>query len=1016
MLMTKLLRYLLILVLCAGALVALFSFGSGPLVDGLLRPWLVARMATELDAEVSLEELEARWGYLGLTGLIVNQPETFELRLAEVTLQFNWTDLLARKVTSLRLKQPELLIRTGGRAPQPARSGAVLPRQPPVTIENWIIENGWLRLDLPPGRLRALRINGSGRIGPDLAGRIRVRPDSDPDQSLVLVATGVWQDGLALTLEQISWNDQPLLTQPVTVRASGSERLTGEFSLEQLDHGELAALFGAMGEPLPWPGDMTWRIRQPGLQFQLARGEVRLQLHTGAGFLHTGNQRFVWQSIQLQADNPGSGVWNLAGTLQLPAQAQVTVAGDWRDSGFQGDGRLSIPRPLEWLRVFDPELPEALELLGELQVAARLEASPGRVAVGPGQISARLATNGTLAAEILGLWDRNEVSLEFSPVEVTVKGHNEPLLTGTCQISGRPGAADWQSGYQLRTRDFVQLVRVAGLSYPEQLPVLSTVQLEGQWQWRNQRLNVPVAVSTLVASPGLQAQVSASLQGRWTAATGFSDSQGSVSVSGLEYTHPDGTVVLAGGFLNLAGTIDQQEDGFSFTLQAETGANEALVDRWYAELRDLPLQLAVPGHWQPSTGQWRFDAAELDLAGLITARFSGTLSPEQFLLDARIEAPVLGGKLQKTAQRLGSGLVPGIESLSLGGGLSVAAQAQGRSEEWQLDLTLQPETMNVSWGDAFHLDGLNGNLPFRVGRGVELNRNPPSRVGRLEWELLRGPLFTGRAGYLAIRAEHNRWSLAEPVEFDLAGGRVRLAGLVLSVADFEPQLRASVSLQDLALSRISQALDGPDLTGRLSAELEEIHLNRTLVQTGDQASLRVFGGDFQVRNMRIEEPWSRFPTYHADVDFSGIDLYELTQTFAFGEINGIADGYVHGLRLFSGVPAAFDARFETRDQGKRNISVKAIRNLNTLSQGGLSAALSQGIYQFIDFYRYRKIGGRFSLANDVFHLTGTARQESDQYLVDGGWLPPKIDVIASSSTISFREMVGRLKRIERTGR
>jgi len=118
--------------------------------------------------------------------------------------------------------------------------------------------------------------------------------------------------------------------------------------------------------------------------------------------------------------------------------------------------------------------------------------------------------------------------------------------------------------------------------------------------------------------------------------------------------------------------------------------------------------------------------------------------------------------------------------------------------------------------------------------------------------------------------------------------------------------------------------------------------------------------------------------------------------------------------LFDGTPSALHARLETRAEGTRNISVKAIRNLNTLSMGGLSAALSQGIYQFIDFYRYRKIGIVCRLQNDLFHLKGTAREDSDQYLVYGGLLPPRIDVVVSSPTISFKEMVRRLKRIERT--
>jgi len=125
---------------------------------------------------------------------------------------------------------------------------------------------------------------------------------------------------------------------------------------------------------------------------------------------------------------------------------------------------------------------------------------------------------------------------------------------------------------------------------------------------------------------------------------------------------------------------------------------------------------------------------------------------------------------------------------------------------------------------------------------------------------------------------------------------------------------------------------------------------------------------------------------------------------------------VHELRLFGSVPSAFNALFETRPAGKRNISVKAIKNLNTLSQGGLSAALSQGIYRFIDFYRYQKIGIDCTLGNDSFRLRGTAREGEDSYLVYGGLLPPKIDIIAPERAISFKEMLKRISRLDRAAR
>jgi hypothetical protein len=179
--------------------------------------------------------------------------------------------------------------------------------------------------------------------------------------------------------------------------------------------------------------------------------------------------------------------------------------------------------------------------------------------------------------------------------------------------------------------------------------------------------------------------------------------------------------------------------------------------------------------------------------------------------------------------------------------------------------------------------------------------------------------------------------------------------------------------------------------------------------------LEVFAGRFQLRNLRYSEPFSSYPRFFADVDFSGLDLLQATRTFDFGEMNGILDGQIHGLQLFGSTPAAFTATLATRLEGKRNISVKALNNLSILSQGGISAALSRGVYRFIDFYRYRQIGFKCSLENDTFTLLGTALPGSQRYLVDGGLLPPRIDITTTSPTISFKEMLKRLGRLDRTG-
>ena len=88
-------------------------------------------------------------------------------------------------------------------------------------------------------------------------------------------------------------------------------------------------------------------------------------------------------------------------------------------------------------------------------------------------------------------------------------------------------------------------------------------------------------------------------------------------------------------------------------------------------------------------------------------------------------------------------------------------------------------------------------------------------------------------------------------------------------------------------------------------------------------------------------------------------------------MNGVVDGYVHQLSLLGTTPSHFQAELRTRNKGKRNISVKALKNLSILSQGGLSAALSRGIYRFIDFYRYRRIGFVCSLRITSYNVCYT---------------------------------------------
>ncbi len=308
-----------------------------------------------------------------------------------------------------------------------------------------------------------------------------------------------------------------------------------------------------------------------------------------------------------------------------------------------------------------------------------------------------------------------------------------------------------------------------------------------------------------------------------------------------------------------------------------------------------------------------------------------------------------------------------------------------------------------------------GIIPFNLGSSPvsSVTYSHREQIGNISFQSLSAGIATLEQGQLQLSASQNRFRFRSPLRLQLADGQIDVENLSFGWADEGPQGSVNINISAVELETLTTELGLPVMQGRLSAELGTLYYADSQLTTDGLVTIDVFNGQLQFRNMRYSKPFSNYPTFHSNINFSGIDLLQATRTFDFGEMNGVLDGYIEGLELFGLTPAAFSASLSTRNKGKRNISVKALNNLSILSQGGISSALSSGIYRFIDFYRYRKIGFKCSLENDIFTLVGTAFPGSNRYLVHGGLLPPRIDIISSTPTISFKEMLKRLRRIER---
>ena len=178
--------------------------------------------------------------------------------------------------------------------------------------------------------------------------------------------------------------------------------------------------------------------------------------------------------------------------------------------------------------------------------------------------------------------------------------------------------------------------------------------------------------------------------------------------------------------------------------------------------------------------------------------------------------------------------------------------------------------------------------------------------------------------------------------------------------------------------------------------------------------LEVFDGAVRIRRLSIADPFGVIPVLRADVDFQDLSLDALTSTFSFGNIQGKLQGRVHGLMLKDWEPTTFDARFATPDDddSRRRISQRAVENLASL--GGAGAVLSSTFLRIFEEFSYRRLGISCRLSNGICEMDGVAPAERGYYIVEGGGLPPRIDVLGFNRRVDWKVLLSRIELIATT--
>jgi hypothetical protein len=1019
-----------------------------------------------LQVDLAIDRLQLQEGVLQAEGLRLEAAGSGRLELDHLELELSWELLRHRQLSRLVLTGPKLT--QFAAKPGSGRAQLVWPGQPPLAIDSLEIRDGELT-SVAAGQ--SWHFAGHGTLGRHWAFELRLQSEAET-QSLVLQARGSWDGTIRGEVDRLQWGDRDVLEQPLRLALVDGRvtELSGALQLPTLTDSELRALLGAFGQPLP--GTLPWQLEGLRIRPTLADGELQLVVQAAA--LRTGDQgqRTLLQAFELSGHTADSQLLAFAAQALLgPKGDPVALAGQFRRAepatleleriDWRGQALLTRPLRLSWptggatlaaglrLAELDDRSLRPLLALADVQLPAEPHWSARELVVAP-------------------TWDGEQLRLEITAGSAMLRSGQREVLFGqtALNLNGRPddwvlrgearlgGAGRLQSELKLRGRKLdgrvgLELTNLFELQKAQ--PGLGLPELAGAG-------SVLVKVSGTTSDPGFAVQVtthsltlpdasefsalelqasaamerrkngwrlaggalSGSLSGALTATlsgtfsgsldgVGWSARLAELKVVKPSWTAPDGLSAYVGEQLLLRGELGASDQATHFALTGEMAGGELLHDAYYASLEGFSARFGVQGAC--AADGCRIEHAQMAIPQLGELSFSGSHGSVESRLRATLSLPDLRQVLESHGRTLLGEAFPGLQALSLAGGLKIAANGGRNAQGWELRLDIEPRQAALDWGEAGHLAGLSGNLPLLLGTAVAAAEVP----GRLTWTgLTFGPLQAG-AGELAIQSRPGRLQLPESLRLGLSGGELVLADLDLALPPQALEMAIRMSVTGVELQALSHELGWPELGGTFSADLGRLHYRSGELSIAGEAGLEVFAGQIRIRNMRVRELFSSYPVVFADIDFSGIDLYRLTNTFAFGEMNGVIDGHVHQLSLFGGTPTHFAASLRTRPSGTRNISVKALNNLSILSQGGLSAALSRGLYRFIDFYRYRSIGIECSLDNDLFRMRGTAREDSDRYLVYGGLLPPRIDVVTSAPTVSFREMVKRLKRIDRTG-
>lgn len=308
-------------------------------------------------------------------------------------------------------------------------------------------------------------------------------------------------------------------------------------------------------------------------------------------------------------------------------------------------------------------------------------------------------------------------------------------------------------------------------------------------------------------------------------------------------------------------------------------------------------------------------------------------------------------------------------------------------------------------GERFGLSDLTGVVHWARDGGA-----PPSR---LRWQKASVYRLALGASDLAFDLVGDGLRLRRPLTIPVADGRLQLDRLeATNMGEESFQAILEGRIEPISLGALSQALDWPELQGTIAGRIPRVTYRDRRLTLDGALEADIFDGQMTVPRLLVNDPVGRFPQMQTDILLRGLDQEQLTGAFTFGRITGRLDGDIRGLELLDWEPVAFDTHLYSTPGGTeaRRISQRAVENIADLGGGG-SALISTQFLRLFDQFRYRQLGIRCRLREEVCRMSGVAPTEGGgYYLVRGAGLP-RVDVIGFNDTVDWPTLLEQLRLV-----